>query len=403
MKKNILFILLLIVNYNLLAQWVQINSSVTNSINDIKFINDSIGFCIGQDGIIKTSDYGNTWNLISASPTGSDIFFINTTIGFVISGSAIFKSTDSGATWNQVSTFGIETPNCLHFTSINIGYLTTSIYGPPGGSFIYKTVNGGNNWVQTNSYPSIPTLQAMTFVNADTGFVVGYSGQILKTYNAGASWSLSQIPSVETLISVNFPSQTVGYAAGYSSFTGSEIIKTIDGGNSWRQLLTGGQFNSALRTISFCSIDTGFAGGDGGRIITTVNGGVSWQNSFSPVIKDFYGSSFLNSNLGFLSGTDGTLLKTNNGGVTNIIGHIPFSGKIFPNPATNWITIESNNLANKKIILSLRNLIGQEITNEDIEFLGNYKLQFNDIESGVYFLSLTSDQEQIVQKIIVEK
>jgi photosystem II stability/assembly factor-like uncharacterized protein len=403
MKKNIfLLYLLILLSSTLYAQWIEINSSVKNHISDITFINDNTGFCIGQDGIIKTTNSGKTWNLINSSLSGSRIFFLNSSIGFVISGDAVFKSTNSGTTWDQVITLGNETPEDIHFTTSDIGYLITSIYGPPGGSFIYKTVNGGSSWVKTNSYPSIATLQAITFVNADTGFVVGYDGTIIKTDDAGASWTLSKIPSVNCLLSVCFPTDSIGYAAGYSNPTGSEIIKTIDAGDTWQPLATGGTLNTALRTISFCSIDTGFAAGEGGRIITTVNGGVSWQNSVT-TFTDFYGSSFIKSYMGFVCGTKGTILKKNNGGLTNIQYHIPSYIKLFPNPATNWISIESNNLVNKKVALSLRNSTGKEVKHEIVEFSENYKMQLDHLQRGVYILSITSDQEQVNMKIIVEK
>jgi photosystem II stability/assembly factor-like uncharacterized protein len=403
MKKNIFLLYLLIsLSSTLYAQWVEINSPVIDGIFDITFINDNTGFCIGQDGIIKTTDSGNTWNLIDSSPSGGRIFFLNSSIGFVTSGNAVYKSTNSGTTWDQVSTFGNETPGGIHFTTSDIGYIITSIYGPPGGSFIYKTVNGGSSWVKTNSFASTPTLQAITFVNADTGFVVGYDGTIIKTDDAGASWTLSKIP-FQTLFSVSFPTETVGYAAGYSNLTGSEIIKTIDAGDTWQPLTTGGTFNTALRTVSFSSIDTGFAAGEGGRIITTVNGGDSWQNSVSPVIETFLGSSFIKSNMWFICGLNGTILKTDNGGLTNIQYHIPSNIKLFPNPATNWITIESNNLVDKKVALSLRNSTGKEVRHEIVEFSENYKMQLDHLQRGVYILSITSDQEQVNMKIIVEK
>jgi photosystem II stability/assembly factor-like uncharacterized protein len=291
----------------------------------------------------------------------------------------------------------------LYFTNNSIGYLTTSIYGPPGGSAIYKTLDGGNSWTQTNSYPSIPTLQDMSFTNENTGFIVGYSGRMLKTNNAGLTWSSEQLPFVETLISVSFPSETVGYATGYSSVSGSEVIKTSDGGNTWQQLATGGQFNSALRTISFSTDEVGFAAGENGRIISTVDGGTTWQTSFSPVNETFYASKFVNPTLGFLAGTNGTLLKTNGDIVVTVFEQELFDLKIFPNPSTDGVIIESTELANKKLYISLKNSLGQVIKNEEITFLGSHKVLLDELSEAVYFLSLSIGQELVNVKILIEK
>ncbi|PCJ23271.1 MAG: hypothetical protein COA97_11925 [Flavobacteriales bacterium] len=365
------------------AQWGSIASPVSGLIFDVKFINDSVGFCAGNDGVLKTTDYGNTWNLINFSPSGSNLFFINETIGYLTSrnNNELYKSIDSGNTWQLNYNFSNETPEGVFFTSTNTGYVITSIYGPPGGSFIYKTTNGGINWTQTNSFPSIPTLQAITFTNSNTGFIVGYSGQIIKTNNAGTNWIVSQIPNTETLISVYFPDQMTGFAVGYSNISGSDVIKTIDSGNSWQNISSGGTFNSALRGVYFPTVNTGYAVGENGRIITTNDAGNTWITSNSGVLDDLY-STFFISNNGFAVGTAGKILKTTTNVSSNAFIDNLKKLKLYPNPTSNQLKIESK-LDIKEI--TIIDLTGKSIKTKttDLNIINVAQLP-----SGIYFIEV---------------
>jgi hypothetical protein len=83
---------------------------------------------------------------------------------------------------------------------------------------------------------------------------------------------------------------------------------------------------------------------------------------------------------------------------------INFNNKIFiyPNPSVGFITIQNNNHITEKYILTLRTLQGQQVMFENINLIDEYKLDLNNIEKGIYFLTLQNNSEQLVKKIMIE-
>ncbi|MBA3683574.1 MAG: T9SS type A sorting domain-containing protein [Bacteroidetes bacterium] len=398
------FLCFLIFNKLSVAQWSQAGINTTDHLSDIKFISPATGFCIGSGGIFKTIDSGDNWNFISSSPSGRKIFFVNSSLGFVISNTLLFKTVNGGTNWTQAFDFSSsgETLRDLYFTSTTVGYIITSFYNNPAASFIYKTTNGGSSWTKTNTYNGMVTAESITFVSKDTGFVVGYGGRIIKTYNAGSTWQLTQMPSGSDLLHVNFPNSHVGYIGGYTNLSGSEILKTTNAGNTWVQLTTGGVNNSNIRSLYFLSVDTGFAVGFNGRAIKTFDGGLTWQPFTIPIVEDFVSVCFTNSQTGFIAGYDGVLLKTTNAGVNGIRTNDQNKFNVFPNPAINSITVQGNDNTNKKYAMSISNAIGQKIISQDIQFVNEYTIDLKELNNGVYFLSLKNENEQIIKKILVQ-
>ena len=70
-------------------------------------------------------------------------------------------------------------------------------------------------------------LSSIYFIGADTGYVVGQSGIVLKTTNAGITWIIMTSENYGVLESVYFTDAVTGYATGW----GGTIIKTTDGGS----------------------------------------------------------------------------------------------------------------------------------------------------------------------------
>lgn len=205
--------------------------------------------------LYKTIDGGNTWGIIYSEPDQAlgNIYFLTPNIGFMSIGLDLYKTIDGGTTWNFL--FANPPFFVAAFPSASIGYGIGEL------GAIYKTTDAGNNWTaQANSNTS--TLYAASFINNDTGFVVGgdgfSSGMILKTTNGGANWSLALSIS-QTFFSIHFPNSSAGYACGqggviykYSATTGinnnDEIsgVTTFPNPNNGRFNLSVDQLNSSL-------------------------------------------------------------------------------------------------------------------------------------------------------------
>ncbi len=81
--------------------------------------------------------------------------------------------------------------------------------------------------------------------------------------------------------------------------------------------------------------------------------------------------------------------------------------KVFPNPVEDQSTIEYILASNAKVDLSISNVFGVQVQSivNGYQLAGNYNYQFNSknspLKSGVYFVTLSIDDKQITQSILV--
>ena len=81
-------------------------------------------------------------------------------------------------------------------------------------------------------------IRGIHFVNAETGFIVGYNGEIYKTNNAGKTWQKQNSGTKSHLQSVFFLDENIGFASsGWGCFdvgcNGCVFLKTTNGGEKW--------------------------------------------------------------------------------------------------------------------------------------------------------------------------
>ncbi len=161
------------------------------------------------------------------------------------------------------------------------------------GSIIRTLDGGATPWQSLNSgTPS--TLRGVFFVDNNTGYAVGDSGTILRTDSGSnplpgsVSWTTQNnfltgscgagsLPP-GTLNSVHFPvDASTGYVVGSETgfAPGGIILKTTDGGASWRCQAAGGF--SPLESVYFTDNSNGYAVGSSGTILVTSDGGATWS------------------------------------------------------------------------------------------------------------------------------
>lgn len=144
---------------------------------DVLFINDKVGFITASyhNGIWKTSDGGNTWEVKDQGFNIREITFPSNNIGYAIGGGfeGLRKTYDQGETWE-----GLDVPKdfggCISCPEINTCY-SGSMTG------IMKTVDGGKNWFLQDSVK----ISSIYCFDRFTCFAVGDSGKIYKTTNGG--------------------------------------------------------------------------------------------------------------------------------------------------------------------------------------------------------------------------
>lgn len=267
----------------------------------------------------------DSWTQLTNLPSNgsgnyTSTFFTSTTTGYVLfnpngtSSPSIYKTTNGAVAWTRVNVNmgGTSSLKFIHCPNPNTCYALGSNNGRTG---FFKTTDG-TNW---SSWIEVGGSNGIYFVKADTGFVVGNGGAILKTVNGGSTWATVVSGTTLQLNSVHFPSTSTGYVVGANGV----IRKTINGGDSWSALSTGATRN--LNSIFCPAVNSCFAVGDSGTILKTVDGGSSW--SFRTIISSASISSvfFLDASTGYAAGTIITgaistyqhlVLKTTDGGTT---------------------------------------------------------------------------------------
>ncbi len=206
-----------------------------------------------------------------------------------------------------------NTLNAVDFVDNNTGY-SAGTYGT-----LLKTTDGGTEWTPLNSGTD-KNLMSMCFVNSSTGYVGGARQLLRRTTDAGQTWQNLQLPvqgqwdTAYYVMDINFVNANIGYIVGFFQLE-SKIWKTTDGGNSWVTQGTGGA--DYLKETYFLDENTGFAFGGPtySEVVKTTNGGSTWQ-SVSQESYIAYSMCFINAATGVYGCADGRVYRTVDGGNT---------------------------------------------------------------------------------------
>jgi len=388
---------------NSFAQWVQ-NYWTTAHISSVYFYDSLTGYATLFSGeILKTTDAGNTWTLISTianDNTLQEIFFTSPDTGYAVGISGvIIKTTNGGLNWNYQNSNTNEYLQSVYFTDKNTGYVTGD------GGTILKTVDAGANWIPQTS-GTTDWLISVKFTDSNNGYIAGgYGtyGRILKTTNGGVDWSITPGISTELLHSVFFVDEQTGYAVGnYGT-----LLKTTNAGVDWQTLTFSSNYH--LTSVWFTDANTGYVVGNSsnGVIFKTIDGGATWAQQ----LNEGYGLNavcFINASIGCAVGGY-TILRTSNAGETFIdenAGEHFFS--VHPNPTSDNITINILNTDDEFIECTIHNVIGSLIKSVPLINTAPYKtISFNidlaSISNGVYMVSVKTKKLNHTQKILIHR
>jgi photosystem II stability/assembly factor-like uncharacterized protein len=433
MKKTILLtIAIVLIGLNSFAQWTAQSSNLpTTTLTSVYFSDTDNGHAVGFGTdppmpYLNTINGGATWT--SVGLTGIDavnsVFFTDINTGYsagMVSGTdqhfgIIQKTIDGGMTWTGVFVGSVWSSfNSVFFTDINTGYVVGGdITNVNTNGIILKTINGGNNWTIVLS-GSIPSLTSVFFIDAYTGFAVGYGGTILKTIDGGNTWSDESVfTTYDDLYSVYFTDDDTGYAVGFHVNPGSPgngiILSTTDGGITWTTTELG---SFILHSVFFPDANTGYVVGGslyvaGGIILKTIDAGSTWVTQESGTVNNLNSVFFSDTNTGYAVGEGGTILKTINGGGTVGINEpqntndLINSLKIYPNPATEYISIEIPESGSRmKGTVSVYGMAGQLLIQGQVQ---DSKSEINvfSLPKGIYFVRLINEEKINFGKFLKE-
>lgn len=418
MKKLIttLVLVILMASQTVIAQsWTQQTSNTDSTLWGVCFLNNDTGFVAGNHGtILKTIDGGANWSTLNSGTTYDlgGLWFVDDNIGYVASwfneGGIIFKTTNGGNNWNNIS-LNMSDTHCggMWFFSADSGLLAIGDNNFDN-SKILKTSNGGDTW--DTVYSEINGwLSFFYFPDADNGYATVSNGQVLKTTDGGNSWIVLDVGAPDLFMSgVYFFDKDTGFIGGGSmSPPGGSLFKTTDGGNTWQNISNG----IGVSIILFTTTNIGYIVGMDSTtnwsnkvILKTTNGGIDWVLDPTPG-GSLNSISFPSINVGYAVGDNGTILKYEDiTGTNDKLLNLNNKVTVYPNPFTTSAILKiSDNIQINSAELSIYNTHGREvckitnITNNEVE------LNRKGLNSGLYFYSL-SEKNNIIKtgKFIVK-
>ncbi|GAA3632264.1 YCF48-related protein [Flavivirga jejuensis] len=154
------------------------------------------------------------------------------------------------------------------------------------------------------------------WVDNSVVYITGEDGILIKSTDAGATWTSITTPLAETL----WDSFWINEMTGWIGQRDGTIHSTTDGGNSWNSWVdVGGIANGTyIGALSFVDANTGWASGDNGIILKTTDGGANWSLQAGGLYNtiDFDNIYFMDANNGWAVGELGTVISTTDGGNT---------------------------------------------------------------------------------------
>ncbi|MBI5661133.1 MAG: T9SS type A sorting domain-containing protein [Ignavibacterium album] len=330
--RRIILISLLIPFLKISAQWTNVNPVPSgNDIWSSFFSDDSTGWIVGSDGLIKrTTNQGEDWiqQISNTSKTLKSVRFVNQEYGFICgSEGLILKTTNGGDDWLQIFSGINDDLTSLSIVNENLVF----IVGHNG--VVLRTTNGGVSWYNT-TIDSTLKFKSVCFTDDTTGFIVSLNAKVFKTIDGGISWTdVSPLldPDLYRFNSVFFINPDTGWIGAGNDYSGTGVVfYTTDGGMSWTQnfsmklgynktkiTLTETTDDSyGIRQIFFIDSLKGYAVAGTGygwarTILATTNGGLNWTVKYATLEENGLLSVHVSTNgFGIATGFNGSIFRT---------------------------------------------------------------------------------------------
>ena len=322
--KRLSFLLELIIFSNtfIYAQnWEMQHPYTVSGARDIFFINDSIGWSVGEAGeLFKSTDGGLNWlkKNIDSKPSLYSVFFIDDKKGWISGHEGLFKTIDGGENWSKT----IETSNLnnVYFFNKDTGVVSSS-------NSIYYTYNGGDSFIreivvitEKDNY-----IKDISFPNQKYGWLAVLSnhpehGKVYHTVDSGKTWDVQKSFTDDWVTSVSFTDTLNGWITLSTPMPGKykrKIYHTSDGGKTWLPQPNDYELDKFCDLEDICMIDTLNGWAVGGCSYYTKNGGQTWDEQNIPFSYSINSVQFISIDKGWAASTDKLSFSTDTGKTWN--------------------------------------------------------------------------------------
>lgn len=213
---------------------------------------------------------------------------------------SILLVSQSQAQWEwQNAKLSGEVFNAVEFVSPTEGW----VVGNTGT--ILHTTDAGGTWAFQDAH-TCADLQHVQFVSASEGWITGEGNELLHTTDHGATWQSQTMNTTSALGELSFINPNEGWILLQGG-----LLHTNDGGTTWTQI------NSSINgaAMAFSSALSGWVTGYFGDLFHTTDGGVTWTPQVTGVHENLLSIAAVNDNEVWIAGVPG-VIHTSNGGAT---------------------------------------------------------------------------------------
>lgn len=313
-------------------------SKSTDSFYGVEFLNDDVGFAVGQTYeyesgdiafILKTTDGGDNWTRLTNHEFDyivrdieigetSEIILVGGKEQYDESGSnAVYISEDEGDTWSVISDSG--------------GPLQWKAADKRGGQWIAVGSTGSTTRFTTDSDAlgsSIITgldIVDVEFTDENNGLLAtggNVQGSIYMTSDEGETWQQTlALDGRKDFDSVSLTDVGIAWAVGTDHWTGDSvwlIYYSVDYGENWAQIpidIPEFEQSDGMQQVQFLDFETGFIKA-GEKFLKTTDSGVTWTElevtgDYSN--SDFHSFHFIDKITGWLVGSNEIAATTDGG------------------------------------------------------------------------------------------
>jgi hypothetical protein len=324
---------------------------------------------------------------------------------------SVSLSTDNGTSWTEVNTGLTST----HSMSLIISG-TNVITGTPDGVFVSS--NNGASWLSTNL-----TSIASSFVICGTTIFAGCYGGVFKSNDNGLSWSATSLTTNVYSLAVsgntifagadedtemffstdNGTNWTATGLEGYNVFVlavcGPNIFASVGGGGVFMSSNNGASWTLVTNVpdiLSYAVSGNNFFVGTSDGVYVSTDNGLSW-NAWNSNLTSTWVLSLALSGTDIYAGTYGSGVWKRPLSELSGIQEINENGSItvFPNPVSDYITIESP----EKSVIEIFNIQGQlmKVANANENFI---TIDISSFAKGLYIIKVKSENDITARKII---
>ncbi|HEX8073728.1 MAG TPA: hypothetical protein VF545_01995 [Thermoleophilaceae bacterium] len=294
--------------------WTASDTRCSSPIAAVFYSSPQIGYLMLDNGnVLRTQDGGRTWSRRTAVPQTrstnpssqarpSDLFFTDDNTGIAAIGAGvIYRTRDGGSTWTLVAIPPREIRG-LWFADQSTGYAVGD------DDLAIKTVDGGQSWFPLPRPPTKDDLRSIRCADQSRCLVTTRGAhELLRTVDGGASWR-SVSPATQRLFAAAFASPSRAVALGEAGTT----VLSDDSGDTFRRI--GGDLGGSFTALRAATPQVAYAFGNAGSLARTTDGGVTWEEMDAATSDNVVDVSFPRVGTGFALDSVGQLLRTDNGG-----------------------------------------------------------------------------------------